>query len=61
MGLDTTHNAWHGPYGSFNEMRHQILKAHNGADLWEYYGYKGKSENYKGTPLETIKTKAYIF
>lgn len=38
MGLDTTHNCWHGPYSSFNRFRyslgHQI-----GIDLDQYIGY----------------------
>lgn len=38
MGLDTTHNCWHGPYSSFNNFRyslgHQI-----GIDLDNYIGY----------------------
>jgi len=27
MGLDTTHNAWHGPYGSFSRWREALVKA----------------------------------
>lgn len=38
MGLDTSHNCWHGPYSSFNRFRyslgHQI-----GIDLDDYAGY----------------------
>lgn len=26
MGLDTTHNAWHGPYSSFNRWRHWLAE-----------------------------------
>jgi hypothetical protein len=26
MGLDTTHNAWHGPYSSFNQWRHWLAE-----------------------------------
>lgn len=26
MGLDTSHNAWHGPYSSFNTWRREIAK-----------------------------------
>lgn len=40
MGLDTTHNCWHGAYSSFNKFRyslgHQI-----GIDLNDYAGYSG--------------------
>jgi hypothetical protein len=38
MGLDTSHNCWHGRYSFFNRFRyslgHQI-----GIDLDDYYGY----------------------
>lgn len=27
MGLDTTHNAWHGSYGSFHRFRCEVAKA----------------------------------
>jgi hypothetical protein len=27
MGLDTSHNAWHGPYSSFNEFRRAVARA----------------------------------
>lgn len=41
MGLDTTHDCWHGPYSAFNRFRyslgHQI-----GIDLDDYNGYGGK-------------------
>lgn len=40
MGLDTTHNCWHGPYSSFNRFRrslgHQI-----GINIDDYDGYGG--------------------
>ncbi len=26
MGLDTTHDCWHGPYGAFNRWREQLAK-----------------------------------
>lgn len=38
MGLDTSHNCWHGPYSSFNEFRHALAKC-IGIDLEEYIGY----------------------
>ena|SRR5690606_34976297 len=41
MGLDTSHNCWHGSYSSFNRFRyslgHQI-----GIDLYDYAGYGSK-------------------
>ncbi len=38
MGLDTTHNCWHGPYSSFNRFRFSLAKQ-IGIDLNEYDGY----------------------
>ena len=40
MGLDTSHNAWHGPYSSFNEFRDMLAKQ-IGINLNDYYGYGG--------------------
>lgn len=41
MGLDTSHNCWHGPYSSFNRFRYSLAKQ-IGIDLDEYIGYKEK-------------------
>jgi hypothetical protein len=30
MGLDTTHDAWHGPYSAFNRFRQAICRAAGG-------------------------------
>lgn len=38
MGLDTTHDAFHGSYGSFDKMRYWLASQIN-IDLDEYYGY----------------------
>lgn len=40
MGLDTTHNAWHGPYSSFMQWRIEIAKHIGIPDLsqMEYFG-----------------------
>jgi len=40
MGLDTTHNCWHGPYSSFNKFRKAIAK-YAGVDLDEMIGFGG--------------------
>ena len=48
MGLDTTHNAWHGPYSSFNEFRIRLANS-IGIDLKEYIGY-----SFKGTKDEAL-------
>jgi hypothetical protein len=41
MGLDTSHNCWHGPYSSFNRFR-KSLATQIGIDLDEYIGYGEK-------------------
>lgn len=52
MGLDTTHNAWHGSYGRFNSFRHELARR-IGIDLREYIGYD--DDGPKGTKrLEDI-------
>jgi hypothetical protein len=40
MGLDTSHDAWHGPYSSFNQFRHKIAEA-IGVNLDSFEGYGG--------------------
>ena len=40
MGLDTSHNAWHGPYSSFNSWREEIAKLFN-ISLRDMYGFGG--------------------
>lgn len=40
MGLDTTHNAWHGPYSSFNRWRKDVANE-VGIDLMSLQGYDG--------------------
>lgn len=41
MGLDTSHNCWHGSYSSFNRFR-KSLASQIGIDLDEYIGYGEK-------------------
>jgi hypothetical protein len=41
MGLDTTHNAWHGPYSAFNRFRELLMIAYNGSNLRGYEGFGG--------------------
>jgi len=38
MGLDTTHNCWHGSYSSFNRFRYTLAK-NLGINLDEYIGF----------------------
>lgn len=44
MGLDTTHDAWHGPYSSFNEWRREIAKAAGMPPLNDMVGFGGSIE-----------------
>ena len=44
MGLDTTHNAWHGPYSSFNSWRTEICKQAGLGNLREYQGFGGEKQ-----------------
>ena len=39
MGLDTSHNCWHGPYSAFNRFRHAIAEA-AGIPLDSMEGYE---------------------
>ena len=41
MGLDTTHDAWHGPYSSFNDWRYWIAKQID-INLDDYKGYAAR-------------------
>jgi hypothetical protein len=42
MGLNTTHNAWHGPYSSFMTWRTELSKIYNiPLELMEGFYYKG--------------------
>ncbi len=41
MGLDTSHNCWHGPYSSFNRFRYALGKQ-IGINLDDYIGYGDK-------------------
>ena len=43
MGLDTSHNCWHGPYSSFNRFRHWVAE-NIGINLDEYIGFGGDKE-----------------
>jgi hypothetical protein len=42
MGLDTTHNCWHGPYSSFNTWRIAVARAALDIDLDQMAGFGGK-------------------
>jgi hypothetical protein len=40
MGLDTTHNCFHGSYGTFNKFRYELAKQ-IGINLNDYIEYNG--------------------
>ena len=40
MGLDTTHDCWHGPYSSFMRWREEVARA-VGVPLWLMEGFYG--------------------
>ena len=40
MGLDTSHNCWHGPYGAFTRWRNVVAKA-AGYSVWTVKGTDG--------------------
>lgn len=48
MGLDTSHNAWHGSYSSFGRFRDELAKR-IGINLDEYAGYNSGWK--EGDPL----------
>lgn len=39
MGLDTSHNCWHGPYSAFGKFRSSLAAQIGIGDLDEYDGY----------------------
>lgn len=43
MGLDTTHDCWHGPYSSFMRWRTEVAKA-VGIDLRAMEGFGGRTK-----------------
>lgn len=53
MGLDTSHNAWHGPYSSFGDFR-IALANQVGINLNEMQGFGGK------IPFDTINDDVKI-
>jgi hypothetical protein len=44
MGLDTTHDAWHGAYSSFGNWRKEIAKAAGMPPLNDMVGFGGNIE-----------------
>ena len=59
MGLDTSHDAWHGAYGSFGKWRHEIAVAAGFIKEDESLFPKGLFDNgYKESPLDWEKLDA---
>ena len=70
MGLDTTHNCWHGSYSSFNRFREAIISAASPLDfmhgpevgdvdfgkyvLHNYAGWWNEGERASKDPLEVL-------
>lgn len=54
MGLDTTHNAWHGPYSSFNDWRTWIASK-AGITLSEMEGFGDRDYSNPNRKFGTIK------
>lgn len=44
MGLDTSHDAWHGSYSTFNQWRTEIAKAAGMPPLFDMVGFGGNIE-----------------
>jgi hypothetical protein len=42
MGLDTTHDCWHGSYSSFGEFRRELARVGLGIKLNEMQGFAGE-------------------
>lgn len=40
MGLDTSHNCWHGPYSAFHRWRRRIAEVAGLGDLDHYEGFE---------------------
>ena len=54
MGLDTTHDCFHGPYSLFNEFR-RTLARQIGIDLREYAGYgEGGTKDLQSIPHDIM-------
>lgn len=51
MGLDTTHDCWHGPYSSFGEWRKAICEAAGLGDLNDFCGFGGDLPFPEGDPI----------
>lgn len=60
MGLDTSHDAWHGAYGAFSRWRNKLAEV-AGYELEEYgdYGIKGVKPP-TGWTEQTLFSRAHV-
>ncbi len=54
MGLDTSHDCWHGPYSSFNNWRRDICEVAGYGKLDDYEGFGGLKKWPDGDPLSEL-------
>lgn len=53
MGLDTTHDCWHGPYGAFGRWREELTRAAGLPELSAMVGFGGQNswEHWEEDPI----------
>lgn len=51
MGLDTTHDCWHGSYSAFNRWRTKICEVAGYGNLEDYKGFGGQKQWPANDPL----------
>ncbi len=54
MGLDTSHDCWHGSYGAFNRWRTKIAEVAGFGALDDHEGFGGTKEWPKGHALTPL-------
>jgi hypothetical protein len=54
MGLDTTHDCWHGPYSSFMRWREEVCRAVGWGELRDYLGFGGAKQFPADDPLSVL-------
>jgi len=54
MGLDTSHDCWHGAYSSFNRWRTELCKVSGYGVLEDYHGFGGDTPWPKEDPLTIL-------
>lgn len=54
MGLDTSHDCWHGAYSLFNRWRTKICEVSGYGDLKDYHGFGGDKAWPEDDPLTIL-------